>query len=303
MKLTCDSAIAEPRFVFYFFRSPIGRAGLLAHSSNVGTPGIAQPLTSLKSVRIPLPPLQTQRKIAAILSAYDDLIENNNRRIRVLEEMAQRIYREWFVDFRYPGHENVPLVDSELGSIPQGWEPQTLGSVSDLRWGDTATTKASYSEFGYDAYSAAGLDGKMPHFDFDRDGIVVSAIGANCGRTWLAKGKWSCIKNTMRFLSTTSRASTEYLYLATGSDDFWPKRGAAQPFISQADARAVRIRLPTESVAKAFEPVAAAILDEVEYARLSNRVLRDTRDLLLPRLISGEIDVTDLDIAGPDLAA
>ena len=73
-----------------------------------------------RDVEFPLPPLDTQRKIAAILSAYDDLIENNNRRIKLLEEMAQRIYREWFVDFRYPGHENVRLVDSELGPIPRG---------------------------------------------------------------------------------------------------------------------------------------------------------------------------------------
>ncbi len=73
-----------------------------------------------------LPPLATQRKIAAILSAYDDLIENNTRRIEILEEMAQRIYREWFVHFRFPGHEDVPLVDSELGPIPEGWERRPL---------------------------------------------------------------------------------------------------------------------------------------------------------------------------------
>ena len=76
---------------------------------------------SLQELTLPVPSLPSQRKIAAILSAYDDLIENNNRRIKLLEEMAQRIYREWFVDFRYPGHEEVPLVDSELGPIPEGW--------------------------------------------------------------------------------------------------------------------------------------------------------------------------------------
>ena len=84
-----------------------------------------------RSSSCPLPPLPTQRKIAAILSAYDDLIENNNRRIKILEEMAQRIYREWFVDFRYPGHESVPLVDSELGPIPEGWTVRRLCDVAD----------------------------------------------------------------------------------------------------------------------------------------------------------------------------
>ena len=76
---------------------------------------------------VPLPPLPTQRKIASILSAYDDLIENNTRRIAILEEMAQAIYREWFVNFRFPGHENVKLVDSPLGQIPEGWEATHVG--------------------------------------------------------------------------------------------------------------------------------------------------------------------------------
>ncbi len=266
--------------------------------------GAAQPFVGLgdaRALKIPLPPLATQRKVAAFLAAYDDLIESNNRRITVLEEIADRIYREWFVHFHYPGHEAVPLVDSELGLIPEGWERQPLGRVSDLRWGDTAKTKAAYSELGYDAYSAAGLDGKMPHFDFDRDGVVVSAIGANCGRTWLAKGKWSCIKNTIRLWSISSRASTEYLYLATASEHFWPKRGAAQPFISQADARAARILLPTEGLAKAFERLAAPLFDEAELVRLSNRSLRDTRDLLVPRVVSREIDVAGLNIVMPDV--
>ncbi len=106
---------------------------------------------------IPIPPLSTQRKIAAILSAYDDLIENNNRRIKILEEMAQRIYREWFVDFRYPGHENVPLVDSELGPIPEGGRrDRSETSLSDHVGGSavrrlddpirTSTSRSSASE-------------------------------------------------------------------------------------------------------------------------------------------------------------
>ncbi len=78
-----------------------------------------------------LPPLPVQRRIADILSAYDDLIENNNRRIAILEEMAQNLYREWFVHFRFPGHEHVKMVDSELGPIPEGWEVSTIGGVSD----------------------------------------------------------------------------------------------------------------------------------------------------------------------------
>ena len=86
-------------------------------------------IRNLELPKLP-PPLPTQRKIAAVLSAYDDLIENNTRRIKILEEMASAIYREWFVEFRFPGHEGVEMVESELGLIPQGWEVKQLGEVA-----------------------------------------------------------------------------------------------------------------------------------------------------------------------------
>jgi type I restriction enzyme S subunit len=300
LRLRLRTPCFEPRFVSYFLLTEHHKQWMRNHCSGGATmASLNQDI--LGRIALPVVPPATQRKIAATLSAYDDLIENNSCRIKVLEEMAQRIHREWFVDFRYPGHERLPLVESDLGAIPEGWEYQALGTVADLRWGDTTKTKASYSESGYDAYSAAGRNGKMPSFDFDRDGVVLSAIGANCGKTWLAKGKWSCIKNTIRLFPATSLAGAEYLYLATRSETFWPKRGAAQPFISQADARSARILLPTEAVARSFERIATAIYDEIERSRLANAVLKDTRDLLLPRLISGQIDVTDLDIDGLDL--
>ena len=86
-------------------------------------------MEKLLSFEFSTPPLNTQRKIAAVLSAYDDLIENNTRRIEILEEMAQAIYREWFVEFRFPGHEQVPMVESELGLIPQGWEVVKISDI------------------------------------------------------------------------------------------------------------------------------------------------------------------------------
>lgn len=90
-----------------------------------------------KQLEVHLPPLAIQRKVSSILSAYNDLIENNNRRMKLLEEMAQRIYREWFVDFRYPGHEGAPLVDSELGPIPDGWKVSPIGNVTPIMGGGT----------------------------------------------------------------------------------------------------------------------------------------------------------------------
>ena len=116
--------------------------------ANIG--GAAQPNANaqiLTSFPILLPPLPTQRKIAAILSAYDDLIENNARRIAILEEMAQAIYREWFVHFRFPGHEQVAMVDSEPGPIPEGWEVKRLEDICDLIVGQSPKSEF-YNEEG-----------------------------------------------------------------------------------------------------------------------------------------------------------
>ncbi len=137
------------------------------------------------------------------------------------------------------------------------------------------------------------LDGKLDHYDFDRNGVVLSAIGANCGKTWYACGKWSCIKNTIRFWSIVPTVSTEFLFFATQQPDFWPVRGAAQPFISQGDALAVRLRCPTPSLMESFTNVVCDHLEHTRLLEMKNTNLRRTRDLLLPKLVSGELDVED----------
>ena len=127
-----------------------------------------------------------------------------------------------------------------------------LGEFTDLTWGDTNTTKNSYISDGYLAFSASGPDGKLDHFDYDREGIVLSAIGADCGKTWFAEGKWSCIKNTIRFWSISDKLDNHYLFLATRDKEYWPRKGGAQPFIPQGEARDCVIPLPPIDMQYAF---------------------------------------------------
>ena len=155
------------------------------------------------------------------------------------------------------------------------WRTALLGEIADLTWGDTSTTKASYVESGFPAYSASGRDGYLPHADFRRTGVVLSAIGANCGKTWLAKGDWSCIKNTLRFWSTDAGVDTEFLYWATIDPEFWPKRGSAQPFISQGDARGVRVTLPPLGEQRAIARVLGALDDRIELNRRMSETLEE----------------------------
>jgi type I restriction enzyme S subunit len=216
--------------------------------------------------------------------------------------MAQNLYREWFVKLRFPGHERARFVDSPLGRIPEGWEVKRLGDIADISWGDTSTTKASYVDEGYDAYSASGLDGKLDHYDFNRKGIVLGAIGAHCGKTWLANGRWSCIKNTIRFWAKGKSVSTEFLFIATNGQTFWPRRGAAQPFISQGDAELIDILIPPQLLMDKYTSFTLDSLDQISILRAKNSNLCRTRDLLLPKLISGELDVSEREIALPEEA-
>lgn len=267
------------------------RPALIAKAHGAAQQNLSQAL--IREFEVPTPPLTVQRKIAAVLAAYDELIENNLRRIQVLEEMAQAVYREWFVNFRYPGHETVPLVDSPIGPIPRGWEVVALGELATFRSGGS-TTKRSFVNEGFLAYSASGPDGRLPDYDIDGEGVVISAVGANCGRTWLASGKWSNIANTIRFVPN-GEAPAAYLFLATSGNP-WPKRGAAQPFVSINDCRAHPIRLPPEGVLRSFEDLVGPFYKLSRSLTHQNANLRSTRDLLLPKLVSGEIDVSNLDI-------
>jgi type I restriction enzyme S subunit len=124
-----DPQKIDTRFLFYYFFGEEWRK-TISEKTIFGSTVDRIPIISFPEFEISLPPLSTQRRIAAILSAYDDLIENNTRRIKILEEMAQALYREWFVHFRFPGHEKVRMVDSPLGRIPEGWEVTTIREVS-----------------------------------------------------------------------------------------------------------------------------------------------------------------------------
>ena len=159
------------------------------------------------------------------------------------------------------------------GEWPEQWTRACLGEVADVNWGDTSVTKASYSETGFRAYSASGPDGFLPYADFERTGVVLSAIGVDCGKTWLAKGKWSCIKNTLRFWATSPDVDTAFLYWLTRDPAVWPKRGSAQPFISQGDARALEVAYPPLPKQRAIAHILGTLDDKIELNRRMSETL------------------------------
>ena len=157
-----------------------------------------------------------------------------------------------------------------------------LGQYTNLNWGDTKTTKASYVLSGYQAYSASGPDGLLDHYDYDCEGIVLSAIGADCGKTWFAKGKWSCIKNTIRFWSISNELDNAFLFFATNKKEFWPRRGGAQPFIPQGDARNCTIPLPPMAQQQQF----VSIAEQADKSKFELRKSIEAIDRVIKSLIN-----------------
>ena len=188
--------------------------------------------SDLAKFEFELPPLNVQEDLSRLFWQMERHLQILQKQILSLESYLQTFRDNLKSDLFFK--ENL-----------ESFDILELNQVADLNWGDMQTTKSAYQSAGYLAYSAAGPDGFLKTFDYDRQGIVVSAIGAECGKTWLASGKWSCIKNTMRIFSLDeTKLSINYLYWITNSKKFWPKRGSAQPFISQEDARKIKLIVP-----------------------------------------------------------
>ncbi|MGH3087424.1 MAG: restriction endonuclease subunit S, partial [Rubrobacteraceae bacterium] len=170
-----DPQKVDTRFLFYYFFGDDWRT-TIAKNMLSGSTVDRIPLTSFPEFEITLPPLPTQRKIASVLSAYDDLIENNTRRIEILEEMARAIYREWFVHFRFPGHEKVGMVDFPLGKVPEGWEVKKLGDVMELAYGK-ALKKDNRVPGPIPVYGSGGVVGYHDKHLAEGSGIIVGRKG------------------------------------------------------------------------------------------------------------------------------
>ncbi len=232
-----------------------------------------------------IPPLPEQKRIAAILSAYDDLIENNTRRIKILEQMAQMLYREWFVNFRFPGHEKVKLVESELGLIPKGWTPKKLGDILRLEYGKAL--KAEQRTGGdFPVFGSSGIVGYHSEKLTSGPGIVVGRKG-NVGSVFFCDCDFWVI-DTAYYVS--SEMPLHYIFFNLLTQNFL-NNDAAVPGLNRNQAHSLPIIVPDSTTLTRFEGIVAPMFKMKTCLESKNYVLRSTRDLLLPKLVSGEISV------------
>lgn len=257
--------------------------------------GAAQPLvtqTVLKQVEGFAPQIETQRNIASILSAYDDLIENNTRRIKILEEMARMIYREWFVNFCFPGHEKVKMVDSPHGMIPEGWEVVKVGNLLAKIQRKKKIQKQEYSEFGEIPVVDQGKD-FIGGYTSDQEALIEEPLplivfGDHTRALKYIDFPFACgADGTQLLKANTPRMPTTLFYYALQEIDLSSFAYARHfKFLKEE-----QLMVPDKLTAEMFDKFVGKIRNHIRCLKKKNQNLRQTRDLLLPKLISGEIEV------------
>ena len=245
-------------------------------------------LDTIKRFAFLLPPKDVQERIGATLSRYDSLIENYQKQIKLLEEAAQRLYKEWFVDLHFPGYENTKIIDG----VPEGWTPSKLGQLAEFKRGKTITKKDAVE--GTIPVVAGGLE---PAYYCNRSNtaervITVSGSGANAGFTRMYFERVWASDCSFVDASTTPFLHFVYCYLKdnkTTIDNM--QKGAAQPHVYAKDINSLEISIPVESILKSFEKNVSKYFDTISSLQSQIRLLTEARDRLLPKLMSGEIAV------------
>ena len=276
---------ADARFVKYLFDAVL-KMRFQSFTQGAAQDNLSQ--TKLLSLKFPVPERITQTKIADILSAYDDLIENNRRRIASLEEAARLLYREWFVHFRFPGHEHVKIAND----VPDGWEPLRLGEIATIKKGKNITRRTALD--GDVPVVAGGIEPAYYHSMANALGpvVTVSASGANAG--YVALYHTDIWASDCSYLSAAENLEIWYLYLAMKSrqtEITGMQQGAAQPHVYPKHLKLLSLVFPPENLRELLRESVDASFRQIAILKRQNQKLAEARDLLLPRLMNREIIV------------
>lgn len=278
-KITALSPDVEKRYLLYFLRSAPGNGALQNKAGGTSQPKLA--LFRIEEVEFPCPPIHVQRTIADILSTYDDLIENNRRRMALLEESARLLYREWFVRLRFPGYEHTRITDG----VPEGWERKTLGECITLNYGKAL--KAEIRVDGeYPVYGSSGIVGSHEKPLVKGPAIILGRKGNVGSVYWSSKSFYPI--DTVYFVDAES--SSLYLYYALKHMHFI-STDVAVPGLNRDFAYSRPLLRPVATMLRAFLENVTPIHAQLDKLDETNQKLRAARDLLLPRLMNGDISV------------
>lgn len=279
--------IVLPKYLAYFLKSPLFESQIQAIKS-----GVAQSFMSLGklgTVNISYPDdILYQKKLVKILSTYDNLIENNQKQIKLLEEAAQRLYKEWFVDLRFPGHESTKIIDG----IPEEWNKGSLSNIALFKRGKTIT-KAQV-EKGDIPVVAGGLKPAYYHNKANTVApvITVSGSGANAGYTKLYNIDVFASDCSFADSKTTPNLFFVYCFLKNNKEIVNSlQKGAAQPHVYAKDINSINLLVPNTKLINKFCKLVAPYFEKIKILENQNKLTSQARDRLLPKLVNGELEV------------
>ena len=287
--------VSDSDFVYYLSRTDTIRDPAI--KSMVGASGRQRADKSVvENLEILVPSLSKQRDISDVLSTYDNLIENNTRRIQILEQIAQAIYKEWFVNFRFPGHEKVKMIDSgtDFAKIPDGWEVKSIRDIFTVKYGKNLP-KTKITESGeYPVYGAGGVIGFYSEKNVDEKTALIISRGNGSGTVWRTKGAGFVTNN-----SFTVVGNDEHLYLdmsfiynsLLNANIRSSISGSAQPQVTINSLNYVQVIVPEKNLVESFQSEIYPLYILVDKLFMVNQNLSQTRDLLLPKLVTGEINI------------
>ena len=273
-----------PEYIGYYLRSPRFRGKFMAFSTMTTRASLAN--GDLLSMEVELPTKDVQHRIATILSRYDSLIENYQKQIKLLEEAAQRLYKEWFVDLRFPGHENAKIVDG----VPEGWKKKKVGDITPIKTGKKDANFGS-DDGAYPFFTCAQEPIKAPSYSFDTSAVILAGNGDF--NVKLFRGKFEAYQRTY-VLETNNKEMLYLLYfcisenmnrLASGAS------GSTIKFLTKGMIESLDIYKPSMSIICSFNKVIEPIQGQKESLLSQIHLLTEARDRLLPKLMSGEIAV------------
>ena len=281
--LRCDKSKVLPGFLYAYLRSDYFLGQVECFRSGVAQPQL--PIRDMKRIKIPLPTLPQQERILGIIAAYDDLIENNRRRIALLEESARLLYREWFVHVHFPGHEHVKITNG----IPDGWERRTLGSVLNLQRGfDLPVSTRVAGEVP--VYGATGIVGDHNVMKVTFPTLITGRSGS-LGRVCFVDGPcWPL--NTSLWVTNFKAVSIYLAYFILSEIDLAKfNAGTSVPTLDRKVVHAVNILVPTRNITTLFDEQMEVLFTQKKLLNQQTQKLAQARDLLLPRLMNGKIAV------------
>ena len=268
------------RYLFYWFLLA-GKTGELDQYFT-GATIKHMPGQKLKEVVIDKPPLEIQHRIADILSAYDDLIENNQKQIKLLKEAAQRLYKEWFVDLHFPGHENTKIVDG----VPEGWRRGLLKELISVNYGKDH--KKVPDDGNIPVYGSGGLMRKCNKSLFSGEAVLIPRKGSLNNIMYVDETFWTV--DTMFYATMKQPHTAVFVYFFVKAFDMYSMNiGAAVPSMTTKILDAMDVVIPDKETLEKFDKYAKVYFNKIKTLQGQNEQLKTARDLLLPKLMSGEV--------------